>query len=416
MTITSSNLIRFSDSTTIRQRVMKALVADGLMDPQRGPNPRITSNAEVVLKRRYLAKDREGKPVEDVDQMFRRVARNLAGADQLYGATEDEVSDTEEAFYRAMKGLEFLPNSPTLMNAGRELQQLSACFVLPVKDSLDSIFEMVKATALIHKSGGGTGFAFSQLRPSGDVVGSTGGIASGPVSFIRAFDTATDVVKQGGTRRGANMGILHVTHPDIMKFIHSKEDGQNLSNFNISVAVTEEFMRKAEKGEEYDLINPRTGVVTKQLNAGDVFKELVDMAWTTGDPGIIFLDRINRDNPNPQLGEIESTNPCGEQPLLPFRIVQPRLTEPCPDAEVQLRRGHHRLGEAGAHRGHRCPLAGQRGRHEQLPPTRNRRDEQEDPAHRPRRDGLRRHAPADGHPIRLGGGPRGRRAGDGFHL
>ena len=318
MTITSSDLIRSSDSTTVRQRVMKALVADGLMDPQRGPNPRITSNAEVVLKRRYLAKDREGKPVEDVDQMFRRVARNLAGADRLYGATEDEVSDTEEAFYRAMKGLEFLPNSPTLMNAGRELQQLSACFVLPVKDSLDSIFEMVKATALIHKSGGGTGFAFSQLRPSGDVVGSTGGIASGPVSFIRAFDTATDVVKQGGTRRGANMGILHVTHPDIMKFIRSKEDGQNLSNFNISVAVTEEFMRKAEKGEEYDLINPRTGVVTKQLNAGDVFKELVDMAWTTGDPGIIFLDRINRDNPNPQLGEIESTNPCGEQPLLPF--------------------------------------------------------------------------------------------------
>ena len=316
MAVTSSEPCR--SSTTIRQRVMKALVADGLMDPQRGPNPRITSNAEVVLKRRYLAKDREGKPVEVVDQMFRRVARNLAGADRLYGASDAQVSDTEEAFYRAMKGLEFLPNSPTLMNAGRELQQLSACFVLPVKDSLDSIFEMVKATALIHKSGGGTGFAFSQLRPSGDVVGSTGGIASGPVSFIRAFDTATDVVKQGGTRRGANMGILHVTHPDIMKFIRSKEDGQNLSNFNISVAVTEEFMRKAEKGEEYDLINPRTGVVTKQLNAGDVFKELVEMAWTTGDPGIIFLDRINRDNPNPQLGDIESTNPCGEQPLLPF--------------------------------------------------------------------------------------------------
>ena len=301
-----------------RTRVLQALIKDGLFDESQGPQPRITSNAEVVLKRRYLAKDREGKPVEDVDQMFRRVARNLAGADREYKATEDEVSATEEKFYRAMKGLEFLPNSPTLMNAGRELQQLSACFVLPVKDSLDSIFEMVKATALIHKSGGGTGFAFSQLRPSGDVVGSTGGIASGPVSFIRAFDTATDVVKQGGTRRGANMGILHVTHPDIMKFIHSKEDGQNLSNFNISVAVTEEFMEKAERAEEYDLINPRTGVVTKQLNAGDVFKELVDMAWTTGDPGIIFLDRINRDNPNPQLGEIESTNPCGEQPLLPF--------------------------------------------------------------------------------------------------
>ena len=301
-----------------RTRVLQALIKDGLFDESQGPNPRITSNAEVVLKRRYLAKDRQGKPVEVVDQMFRRVARNLAGADREYKATEDEVSATEEKFYRAMKGLEFLPNSPTLMNAGRELQQLSACFVLPVKDSLDSIFEMVKATALIHKSGGGTGFAFSQLRPAGDVVGSTGGIASGPVSFIRAFDTATDVVKQGGTRRGANMGILHVTHPDIMKFIRSKEDGQNLSNFNISVAVNEDFMRKAEKGEEYDLINPRTGFVTKQLNAADVFKELVEMAWTTGDPGIIFLDRINRDNPNPQLGDIESTNPCGEQPLLPF--------------------------------------------------------------------------------------------------
>ena len=317
MTITSSYLFR-SSNTTIRQRVMEALVADGLMDPQTGPNPRLTSNAEVVLRRRYLAKDREGKPVEEVDQMFRRVARNLALADRNYGASDGQVAETEEEFYEAMKGLEFLPNSPTLMNAGRELQQLSACFVLPVQDSLDSIFEMVKATALIHKSGGGTGFAFSQLRPSGDVVGSTGGIASGPVSFIRAFDTATDVVKQGGTRRGANMGILHVTHPDIMKFIRSKEDGQNLSNFNISVAVTEEFMEKAERGENYDLINPRTGVVTEQLNAREVFAELVEMAWTTGDPGIIFLDRINRDNPNPQLGSIESTNPCGEQPLLPF--------------------------------------------------------------------------------------------------
>ena len=317
MTIISTDLVR-SSNTTIRQRVMEALVADGLMDPLGGPNPRLTSNAEVVLQRRYLAKDREGKSVEEVDQMFRRVARNLAEADRNYGASDAQVAGTEEKFYSAMKGLEFLPNSPTLMNAGRELQQLSACFVLPVTDSLDSIFEMVKATALIHKSGGGTGFAFSRLRPSGDVVGSTGGIASGPVSFIRAFDTATDVVKQGGTRRGANMGILHVTHPDIMKFIHSKEDGQNLSNFNISVAVTEEFMEKASRGEEYDLLNPRTGVVTERLNAREVFTELVEMAWTTGDPGIIFLDRINRDNPNPQLGDIESTNPCGEQPLLPF--------------------------------------------------------------------------------------------------
>ena len=317
MTVTSANFAH-PGNTTIRQRVMEALLCDGLMDPGQGPNPRLTSNAEVVLRRRYLAKDREGKPVEEVDQMFRRVAENLAQADLTYGASDTEIAATEEKFYQAMKNLEFLPNSPTLMNAGRELQQLSACFVLPVRDSLDSIFEMVKATALIHKSGGGTGFAFSQLRPSGDVVGSTGGIASGPVSFIRAFDTATDVVKQGGTRRGANMGILHVTHPDIMKFISSKEDGQNLSNFNISVAVTEDFMEKAERGEAYDLINPRNGKISGQLNAREVFDYLVQMAWKTGDPGIVFLDRINRENPNPQLGNIESTNPCGEQPLLPF--------------------------------------------------------------------------------------------------
>ena len=315
MTITNDNKTNTAET---RRRVQAALIQGGLMDPETGPRPGLTENSRIVLQRRYLAKDREGNSIEDTDQMFRRVAHNLAQGDLNYEASFEEIQATEEEFYQLMSGLEFLPNSPTLMNAGRELQQLSACFVLPVKDSLESIFEMVKSTALIHKSGGGTGFAFSRLRPAGDVVGSTGGIASGPVSFIRAFDTATDVVKQGGTRRGANMGILHVTHPDILAFIQSKEDGQNLSNFNISVAVNEDFMQKAEQGEDYDLVNPRTGQVTGQMNAREVFEFLVNMAWKTGDPGIVFLDRINRDNPNPQLGDIESTNPCGEQPLLPF--------------------------------------------------------------------------------------------------
>ena len=311
------NVDRESGVST-RRRIRDAMVAAGIAESYNERTGELTENARVVLQRRYLSKDREGNVLEDPDGMFRRVAQNLSQSDLEYGATEAERAATEDRFYQVMRRLEFLPNSPTLMNAGRELQQLSACFVLPVEDSLDSIFTKVKQTALIHKSGGGTGFAFSRLRPEGDVVGSTGGVASGPVSFINAFDAATDVVKQGGTRRGANMGILHVTHPDILSFITSKEDGQHLNNFNISVAVTEDFMRRVEHDQAYDLVNPRTDQITGQLNAREVFERMTELAWRTGDPGIVFLDRINRDNPNPQLGDIESTNPCGEQPLLPY--------------------------------------------------------------------------------------------------
>ncbi len=276
----------------------------------------LDENSLLVLNKRYLVRDEQGKVLETPQGMFARVAAFISGAEELRGS--GKKAEMEQKFYAMMTSLEFSPNSPTLMNAGRDLGQLAACFVLPVEDSLDSIFSTVKETARIHQTGGGTGFSFSRLRPRGDLISSTMGRASGAVSFIRIFNTATEVIKQGGTRRGANMAVLRVDHPDIEEFVTVKRNAGELLNFNLSVAITDEFMRAYEHDHDFSLINPRTGQETRQIKPRKLLRLIAESAWDSGEPGVLFIDQVNRLNPTPQIGAIEATNPCGEQPLLPY--------------------------------------------------------------------------------------------------